>query len=318
MVAVLRFQERQARERYRLRLAERTRIAREMHDTVVQGCVGVSTLIEAAVGSARSDQDLMLECLDNARIHLRLTLGRSAAGALGPAPRLVRARTARRALGTGADGRAREKQTPVTLEVEGAAVRLADATNRTLLLVAREAIRNAVMHAAPTEVRVRLSFGPSSIRLEVQDNGRGLPSGGGAAGGCRPLRDPGNAGEDGADLRIAGSDEQPGEGRHGDRALAARTGRRPPHDDAARADRRACSRGPYSGRPQDEFVCPMDPGGAIGKPGRCPRCGMTLVADCRIPPSIRLSAAARSGGAASRDGGCSSLSRCGTRRPVRA
>ncbi len=71
---MLLFQERQARERYNLRLAERTRIAREMHDTVVQGCVGVSTLIEAAVGSARSDQDLMLECLDNARIHLRLTL----------------------------------------------------------------------------------------------------------------------------------------------------------------------------------------------------------------------------------------------------
>ena len=34
------YQERQARERYNLRLAERTRIAREMHDTVVQGCVG--------------------------------------------------------------------------------------------------------------------------------------------------------------------------------------------------------------------------------------------------------------------------------------
>ena len=71
---VLLFQERQARVRYNLRLAERTRIAREMHDTVVQGCVGVSTLIEAAVGSAGSDQHQMLECLDNARIHLRLTL----------------------------------------------------------------------------------------------------------------------------------------------------------------------------------------------------------------------------------------------------
>src|SRR4029077_1594986 len=71
---VLLLHERQARGRYDLRLAERARIAREMHDTVVQGCVGVSTLIEAAVGSARSDQDLMLECLDNARIHLRLTL----------------------------------------------------------------------------------------------------------------------------------------------------------------------------------------------------------------------------------------------------
>src|SRR5205085_4455842 len=71
---VFRFQERQARIRYSLRLAERTRIAREMHDTVVQGCVGVSTLIEAAVGSARTDPDQMLEWLDNARIHLRLTL----------------------------------------------------------------------------------------------------------------------------------------------------------------------------------------------------------------------------------------------------
>ena len=68
------YQDRQARLRYNLRLAERTSIAREMHDTVVQGCVGVSTLIEAAVGSARSDPDQMLECLDNARIHLRLTL----------------------------------------------------------------------------------------------------------------------------------------------------------------------------------------------------------------------------------------------------
>ncbi|HEY1341898.1 MAG TPA: two-component regulator propeller domain-containing protein, partial [Bryobacteraceae bacterium] len=68
VAAIIRFQERQARVRYNLRLEERTRIAREMHDTVVQGCVGVSTLIEAAVGSARSDQDLMLECLDNARI----------------------------------------------------------------------------------------------------------------------------------------------------------------------------------------------------------------------------------------------------------
>ena len=35
---------------------------------------GVSALLEAAVGSSRSDQDQMLEWLDNARIHLRLTL----------------------------------------------------------------------------------------------------------------------------------------------------------------------------------------------------------------------------------------------------
>jgi signal transduction histidine kinase len=171
--AVLLFQERQVRERYRLRLAERTRIAREMHDTVVQGCVGVSTLIEAAVGSARSDQDLMLECLDNARIHLRLTLDEARQaltdlredsfenglpGALSELTRSV----------------SMEKGIPVTLEVSGTEAGLAESTSRTLLLVTREAIRNAVQHGSPSAVAVLLVFESSAVRVEIRDNGCGF------------------------------------------------------------------------------------------------------------------------------------------------
>ena len=174
---VFRFQARQAHIRYNLRLAERTRIAREMHDTVVQGCVGVSTLIEAAVGSARTDPDQMLEWLDNARIHLRMTLDEARQaltdlrhdsfenglpGALSELTRNV----------------SDEKGIPVSLEVEGEPVCLPDATNRVLTLVAREAIRNAVAHAAPSSVRIRLSFGSSAIRLGIEDDGCGFaPSG---------------------------------------------------------------------------------------------------------------------------------------------
>ena len=170
---VLRFQERQARIRYNLRLAERTRIAREMHDTVVQGCVGVSTLIEAAVGSARTDPDQMLEWLDNARIHLRMTLDEARqaladlrhdsfenglAGALSELTRNV----------------SDEKGIAVSLDVEGNPVPLPDSTNRALTLVAREAIRNAVAHASPSAVRIRLSFGPAVIRLGIEDDGCGF------------------------------------------------------------------------------------------------------------------------------------------------
>jgi signal transduction histidine kinase len=170
---VLRFQERQTRIRYSLRLAERTRIAREMHDTVVQGCVGVSTLIEAAVGSARTDPDQMLEWLDNARIHLRLTLDEARlaladlrhdsfenglAGALSELTRNV----------------SDEKGIAVSLDVEGDPVPLPDSTNRALTLVAREAIRNAVAHAGPSAVRIRLSFGSSSIKLGIEDDGCGF------------------------------------------------------------------------------------------------------------------------------------------------
>jgi len=170
---VIRFQVRQTRIRYNLRLAERTRIAREMHDTVVQGCVGVSTLIEAAVGSARTDPDQMLEWLDNARIHLRMTLDEARqaladlrhdsfenglAGALSELSRNV----------------SDEKGIAVSLDVEGDPVALPDSTNRALTLVAREAIRNAVAHASPSAVRIRLTFGSAAIRLGIEDDGCGF------------------------------------------------------------------------------------------------------------------------------------------------
>jgi ligand-binding sensor domain-containing protein/signal transduction histidine kinase len=170
---VVLYQERQARDRYNLRLAERTRIAREMHDTVVQGCVGVSTLIEAAVGSARSDQDLMLECLDNARIHLRLTLD-EARQALSDLRHDSFENGLPGALSELAHTLTAEKGIPVTLEVAGAEPQLADSTNRTLLLVTREAIRNALVHGAPTAITVRLRFDPSSVRLDINDNGCGF------------------------------------------------------------------------------------------------------------------------------------------------
>jgi signal transduction histidine kinase len=173
VAGVLRFQERQARDRYNLRLGERTRIAREMHDTVVQGCVGVSTLIEAAVGSARSDQDLMLECLDNARIHLRVTLD-EARQALSDLRHDSFEQGLSGALSELARASSGEKGIPVTMELGGLAQQLPDSTNRTLLLVAREAIRNAMAHGSPAAIAVRLSFEPSSLRLEIQDDGRGF------------------------------------------------------------------------------------------------------------------------------------------------
>jgi ligand-binding sensor domain-containing protein/signal transduction histidine kinase len=170
---VLRFQERQTRLRYNLRLAERTRIAREMHDTVVQGCVGVSTLIEAAVGSARSDPDQMLEWLDNARIHLRMTLDEARQALID-----LRHDSFEHGLPCALSELTKtvsdDKGIAVTLEVEGDPVCLPDSTNRALTLVAKEALRNAVAHARPTAIRMRLSFGSSAIRLGIEDDGCGF------------------------------------------------------------------------------------------------------------------------------------------------
>ena len=217
---VLLFHERQARDRYNLRLAERTRIAREMHDTVVQGCVGVSTLIEAAVGCASSDQAQMLECLDNARIHLRLTLD-EARQALSDLRHDSFENGLSGALSELTQAVSGEKGIPVTLEVAGSAAPLADSANRTLLLVTREAIRNAVAHGAPSAIGVRLSFELSAIRLDIQDNGCGFEPAP-APCGLRPLRDPWHARANGADLGFPRSSQQSGKWNHNYSSLAAR------------------------------------------------------------------------------------------------
>jgi two-component sensor histidine kinase/streptogramin lyase len=169
---LLYFRKREARNRYNLRLEERARIAREMHDTVIQGCLGVSTLVEVASSCAGSDPEQMLECLDNARIHLRLTIDE-----------------ARQALSDlrhdSFDSKLEDTLSRLTqtlpsenvlvgLEVEGTSVRLSAASNRALALVAREAIRNAIAHGAPGAVQLALSFSDSGVRLEIWDDGCGF------------------------------------------------------------------------------------------------------------------------------------------------
>ncbi|MES1256992.1 MAG: ATP-binding protein, partial [Acidobacteriota bacterium] len=180
--AVFRFYARQTKARYALVLAERTRLAREMHDTVIQGCVGVSTLLEAARSMPPSAQSKAAELIERAAVQVRLTVNeaRDAVWDL-------------RHSGIGQTEENIEQPTDVvqTLESyarqveasEGIRVRaefagvpepLGSTADRNLLLVAREAIRNAVAHARPAGIHVSLRFDPGEVRLEVADDGRGF------------------------------------------------------------------------------------------------------------------------------------------------
>jgi hypothetical protein len=63
---------------------------------------------------------------------------------------------------------------PVRTEFGGAPSSLGNATDRHLLLVAREAIRNAVSHAHAKSIDVSLHFDQSEVCLEVLDDGQGF------------------------------------------------------------------------------------------------------------------------------------------------
>jgi signal transduction histidine kinase len=59
-------------------------------------------------------------------------------------------------------------------ELEGQAVPLPDFIAGNLLLLAQEAVTNAVKHAAAKTISARLSFAPGEVTLEILDDGRGF------------------------------------------------------------------------------------------------------------------------------------------------
>jgi signal transduction histidine kinase len=65
--------------------------------------------------------------------------------------------------------------------VHGDRRRLPLAVETTALRIGREAVLNAVNHAAPRTVEVGLQFGPRSLTLRVRDDGTGIPPGAMAA-----------------------------------------------------------------------------------------------------------------------------------------
>src|ERR1035438_6062509 len=64
----------------------------------------------------------------------------------------------------------------VKFEPSGRPVALDDGVAHVVLMVAREAVSNAVRHAQPQVVRVSVHFTGGSVRLQVVDDGRGFDS----------------------------------------------------------------------------------------------------------------------------------------------
>jgi ligand-binding sensor domain-containing protein/two-component sensor histidine kinase len=164
---------RQAHVRFDAVLGERNRLAREMHDTLVQGCAGVSALLEACAsmfpdGASASTRNL----LDCARTQIRVVTDEARAavwnlhrGGRSEINRLVD-QMARQACAA--------SQVPVKVETSGKPVVLDPLVEHDIMMVAREAVSNAIRHAHPNEVSLGIHFQRGRIRMTVHDDGCGF------------------------------------------------------------------------------------------------------------------------------------------------
>jgi signal transduction histidine kinase len=169
ILALYRYRVRQVRARFEAVIEERSRLAREMHDTVIQGCTGVSALLEAAAMEAEESG-----LLDFARVQLRGTIDeardtiwnlRNPSDDAGSLPEKLEGMT--RQVGA-------EFGIPIAYSVDGTPFPVDHPLEHDLLMVAREAVSNAALHGQPSRVEVALAFGRHELKLNISDDGAGF------------------------------------------------------------------------------------------------------------------------------------------------
>ncbi|MFI5747205.1 sensor histidine kinase [Streptomyces sp. NPDC051644] len=158
-------------------LAERERLAREIHDTLAQGLSSIQLLLRAAERTLSADAP--------ATAHVRRAR-EAAQDNLAEARRFVRAlsppdlengslaaaleRLASRTTGPGLT---------VQFAVSGPPVELPTPYEVALLRTAQSALANTVQHAGARRAEITLSFMDTSVSLDVVDDGRGFAPGSG-------------------------------------------------------------------------------------------------------------------------------------------
>jgi ligand-binding sensor domain-containing protein/signal transduction histidine kinase len=165
---------RNIRRRFAAVLEERNRLAREMHDTLIQGCVGVSALLEAAAHAQSVSPEMCSGLLDRARTEIRAAVDearravwnlRHSSESSGDFVTAVSQLAQRITSETGIPVRVKSVGAPHPLSAEG---------QWNLLMLVREAVQNAVAHAAPRNIAVLLTFDSGCLGVEIQDDGCGF------------------------------------------------------------------------------------------------------------------------------------------------
>ncbi len=161
--------------RFEERLAERTRVARDLHDTLLQGIYSASIHFDLAnsrlpenspaKSAMQRGTDLLRQVSQEGRNALRSLRSRnSSSDGLEQALALL----------------PKEFALPENIDflvaTTGEPRVLQPLVRDEAYLIAREAIINAFRHAQPTKIEVEVDYAARSLRVMVRDNGRGIDS----------------------------------------------------------------------------------------------------------------------------------------------
>jgi PAS domain S-box-containing protein len=171
--ALRRARERALQARFSAVLEERTRLARDIHDTLLQGFTGIALKLVAAINRVTEPPESVVALRDLVGLAQQtLTDARRAVWDL-RSPMLAGGDFPA-ALRTAAEDCVRGTTLELEYDVGGAPRPVDPDVQAVLVRVTQEAITNVVKHADARTVRVRLGFEARRVRLSVIDDGRGF------------------------------------------------------------------------------------------------------------------------------------------------
>jgi len=156
------------------RVTDRTRLARDLHDTLLQSFHGLMLHLQAVSkllpeGKAKEQLEKTMERADRA-----IAEGRSAVYNLrSPVTATNDLAEAVNAVGNQLSD---DNAAAFNLMVEGPTRDLHPIIRDEIYRISREALSNAFKHAHARQIEAEISYGPRAFRLRIRDDGKGIPA----------------------------------------------------------------------------------------------------------------------------------------------
>jgi signal transduction histidine kinase len=163
-----------AQAQFSLVLAERNRIARDLHDTLAQGFAGIAFQLEAVATRLTEAPAQAQQHLNLALNMVRHSLGEARRSVMNLRSAALENGDLAKALTETARQLSGHKPVDISVQTIGAVRPLPPTIESNLLRIGQEAITNSLKHGLASRIEIELSYLPRTILMRIRDDGKGF------------------------------------------------------------------------------------------------------------------------------------------------
>ena len=155
-------------------MEERTRIARELHDTLEQELAGIQMQLDAASGHLETRPEAAGQTLDMARALLRHSRHETRRSVWDLRSTALEGGGLKLAFEEVIAMVHADSEVEINIVITGETVRLPTSMENNMLRIGQEAVSNSVEHGHATSITIELQYTAAEVKLLVRDDGKGF------------------------------------------------------------------------------------------------------------------------------------------------